>query len=563
MTVANLLELLEQRQIQIQAVQGDLVVRAARGSLDAGLAESLRQKKGELLVELHRRQQRAPASATARYRTIAAGPDIRITPDLLTLVSLSQEAIDAVVATVAGGAANVQDIYPLAPLQEGILFHHLMEQAGDAYLLFNLLGFASKARLERFLSALQRVIDRHDILRTGIAWEGLEQPVQVVRRQVKLPVELIELDGAQGDIARQLEARYNPAHYRLDVRQAPLLRCHVARDEANGRWILHVLAHHLVSDHRTLELILEEVWAIERGQLERLPTPVPFRKFVAQARMRGSPHEQAAFFKQMLGDIDEPTAPFGILDVRGNAREATEARQMLAPELAGAIRRQVRKLGVSAASLMHLAWALVLARTTGRQDVVFGTVLFGRMQAGAQANRVLGMFINTLPVRIRVDEQGVGQSLKSIHALLVQLLRYEHASLTVAQRSSAVPAQTPLFTSLLNYRYTSQDPGAGAIHPGEGIELLGGRESTHYPVSVDIDDLGPGFHGEGPNSAFLGGAAPMRFHGQGCSASGASAGAGAGSVDQATGCPVRGGAATVAASVEQGRAHGGGRGLHP
>ncbi|WP_122793260.1 non-ribosomal peptide synthetase, partial [Burkholderia pseudomallei] len=129
--------------------------------------------------------------------------------------------------------------------------------------------------------------------------------------------------------------------------------------------------------------------------------------------------------------------------------------------------------------------------TTGRQDVVFGTVLFGRMQGGAQSDRSLGLFINTLPVRMRVAQTGVEASVKETHAQLAELMRHEHAPLVLAQRCSGVPAQTPLFTSLLNYRYSK--PKVAAAHIADGVELLDGHERTNYPVSVDIDDHGDDF----------------------------------------------------------------------
>ncbi|TBW45323.1 hypothetical protein EZI54_23510, partial [Marinobacter halodurans] len=153
-----------------------------------------------------------------------------ITPSMLPLVELPQEALDGIVAAVDGGAVNVQDIYPLAPLQEGVLYHHLLTEVGDPYLGYSLLAFDSRERLDAFLSALQAVISRHDILRTGVQWEGLPEPVQVVWREAELPVEEVALDPQAGSIEEQLKARFDPREYRLDIRRAPLLAAKVAED---------------------------------------------------------------------------------------------------------------------------------------------------------------------------------------------------------------------------------------------------------------------------------------------------------------------------------------------
>ncbi|VBZ79581.1 non-ribosomal peptide synthase [Burkholderia pseudomallei] len=417
---------------------------------------------------------------------LIADGDEHITPAQLTLVALSQESIDALMTKVEGGAANVQDIYPLAPLQEGILFHHLMSGESDPYVLSGVLAFRGREVMERFVSALQQMIDRHDILRTGFFWEGLEQPVQVVQRRATLPVSVVELDAREGDIVRQLEARFDSRGYRMDVSRAPLMHVHAACDGEHERWVARVLFHHLSIDHTTLERVIEEARAIGQGRAEDLPRPVPFRNFVAQARLGVSEADHEAYFRAKLGDIDEPTAPFGLLSVQGDGREIAEAARTLKPELSGALRGHARRLGVSAASMMHVAWGLVLSRTTGRQDVVFGTVLFGRMQGGAQSDRALGLFINTLPVRMRVAQTGVEASVKETHAQLAELMRHEHAPLVLAQRCSGVPAQTPLFTSLLNYRYSK--PKVAAAHIADGVELLDGHERTSYPLSMTVDD---------------------------------------------------------------------------
>ena len=419
-----------------------------------------------------------------------------ITPQLLPLVTLTQDEIDSAVATVSGGVANVQDIYPLAPLQHGILFHHLAHAAGDTYLLQHLLAFDARDRMDRFLGALQSVIDRHDVLRTGFAWQGLPQPVQVVWRRAPLLIEEIALDGP--DVATQLCERFDPRHTRLALTQAPLLRAHVAHDAEHDRWLLCLLQHHVIGDHTTLELLIEEVQAQLTSQQHRLPPPLPFRNFIARSQHGPTSEQHDAFFQEMLADIDEPTAPFGVLDVQGDGFDINEARLPLEASLAKQLRQHARRLGVSAASLFHLAWALVLARTSGRNDVVFASALFGRLQGTEGVHRMLGMFLNTLPIRLSVHRCGVEEAVRATHERLAQLLHHEHAPLARAQRASGVPAPTPLFTSLLNYRY--QGGSAVLYHDAAaheaawaGMNVLHAREQTNYPIAVSVNDEGEGF----------------------------------------------------------------------
>ncbi|MEI9426059.1 condensation domain-containing protein, partial [Mesorhizobium sp. Cs1299R1N1] len=172
-----------------------------------------------------------------------------ITPEMLPLIELSQQEIDRVVATVPGGLGNIQDIYGLSPLQDGILFHHLLATRGDPYLLVSQMAFAERSLLERYLGAVQQVVDRHDILRTAFVWERLSNPAQVVWRRAPLEVSEVELDEDDSPAHEQLKRRFDPRHYRVDLGRAPLLRFVIAREPGSGRWLLLELLHHLIGDH--------------------------------------------------------------------------------------------------------------------------------------------------------------------------------------------------------------------------------------------------------------------------------------------------------------------------
>jgi amino acid adenylation domain-containing protein len=257
-----------------------------------------------------------------------------------------------------------------------------------------------------------------------------------------------------------------------------------------------LLFHHMALDHAALEVVKHEIQSCLLGEAEALAAsvPVPYRNYVAQARLGVSQADHETFFRDMLGDIDQPTLPFGLQDVQGDGRHIKEASLALAPQLNLRLRTHARQRGVSAASLVHLAWGQVLGTVSSKRDVVFGTVLMGRMQAGEGADRALGMFINTLPLRVDVGAITVVQGLKATHERLTALLGHEHAPLVLAQRCSGVCAPMPLFSALLNYRHSAVGSvSEQAVQAWTGIHTLSSEERTNYPLILNVDDLGTGF----------------------------------------------------------------------
>ncbi|KAG0214379.1 hypothetical protein BGX28_002196, partial [Mortierella sp. GBA30] len=415
-------------------------------------------------------------------------PDTRcITPDMLPLIDLNRMDIDHIVNRVPGGEANIQDIYALSPLQDGILFHHLMANGGDPYLLYTSMAFNDKASLDRYLASVQQIVNRHDILRTSFICEKLSTPAQVVWRDAPLSITDLTLDPANGPVAQQLKLMFDPRRHRVDLSKAPLLRFITAQD-CDGCWILVRLLHHLIGDHSTLETIEDEIQAFSEGRGDTLPPAHHYRNLIAQARLGMSDALHERFFKDMLGDMDTPSLPFGIADVHGDGLEATESYRMLSQNLNDRLRSQARRQGVSVASLCHTAWAMVVARTSSQACAVFGTVLFGRMQAATSSDRAMGLFINTLPIRVDLDKDSVEESVRVTHARLAALLEHENASLALAQRCSGVPVGAPLFSSMLNYRHNSTDEaGAAGVY---GAKFLESQERTNYPISLSVEEYG-------------------------------------------------------------------------
>jgi amino acid adenylation domain-containing protein len=411
---------------------------------------------------------------------------------MLTLVELSAEQIDRIVRSVPGGARNTQDIYPLAPLQEGILFHHMVDRRGDTYVLLGLLELQSRERLNAFVAALQWVIDRHDVLRTAILWEGLPAPLQVVYRRASLPVEELKLDPVRDPVG-QLKDRMRPELQVLDPRKAPLLRLQVASDPKSPVWYALLQVHHLACDAQSLGIVVAEVKACLEGRGRELPEPMQYRWHVAQTLADERANDAETFFRTRLAEIDEPTAPFGLLDVHGHGSRIVEARRELDTSLVERLRHQARRQRVTMAALFHAAWGLVVSLTSGRDTVVFGTVLFGRLRMSGGSSQRVGMFLNTLPMRLRLGSATTRELVTEAHRELLALLSYEQASLAVAQRGSSIVGSAPLFTSLLNYRHGSQNAEGGWTLSGLGIRELASGVWTNYPLTLSVDDLGDRF----------------------------------------------------------------------
>jgi amino acid adenylation domain-containing protein/non-ribosomal peptide synthase protein (TIGR01720 family) len=416
------------------------------------------------------------------------------TPSDLRRVRLAQPVIDALAAQAAADGdaprnKNIEDVYPLSPLQQGLLFHTMMSARRDTYVVqleWSLVGPLDAAALAR---AWQAVVDRHAILRSAVAWEKLDAPLQVVRRAARVPFEQLDLRGLPeaeqaARIARHLEEDRRRG---FNVTRAPLLRVTLLRlrdDEHRHLWTMH----HLALDGWSLPLIAREVFAHYEAFVAdrelRLSRPRAYGDYIdwlgTQDRSRAE-----AFWRSQLHDVTAPT-PLGVdRPAAGGEERFGEVRRALSEDDSAALTAFARRHRLTVSTLVQGAWALLLSRYSGERDVVFGATVSGRSAPLAGIDSMVGLFINTLPVRVSVPAGDTALAwLGALQQRQAELRDFEHTPLLEAQAQSAVPRGTPLFESLVVFENYPMDDALARGHAGVAVTAARAFETPAYPLTV-------------------------------------------------------------------------------
>ncbi len=421
-------------------------------------------------------------------------PDSFRQPNSFEVRRADMQRVEQLVDTMPDGMANVQDMYPLTSVQHGILFHHIENEGHDTYVLSILFSAQSRSQIDLLAAQLKTVINRHDVLRTGVVWERVSQPLQVVYRHVELPIHEVPLRPDQNPI-EQLREQARSGRHRFDLQRPPLMRLWVAHQQQESQWHAVFQIHHMVCDHLSLIEILTEVAACLEGRGQMLPTSIPFKNYVSRTLLQTGRSDAEAFFRAKLEGIDSTTAPFGIADARVDGSTIQEHRTNLDPAVAERVRTQAKRYRISPGRLFHSAWSLVVAHTSGRDDVVFGTVLLATEQRTRSAgDRVLlGPCINTLPFRLSLRGFSAATLVEKASRELSELLAYDTVPLAVAQGCSGIRNGSPLFTTLFNFRRGDSQYRVN-IADEVGIQVLGMTGSrTGYPITMSVNDFGDGF----------------------------------------------------------------------
>ncbi|MGE6737362.1 condensation domain-containing protein, partial [Streptomyces sp. NPDC059900] len=401
------------------------------------------------------------------------------TPSDFPLVVLGQSQVEELEAAVSG----LVEVLPVSPLQEGLLFHALFDRQGtDVYVEQLVLDLEGRLDAGVLRASWQAVLDRHGSLRAGFRQvPGIEQPVQVIAEGVQLPWHVEDLTE---DPERAEELALAERVRGFDVAEPPLIRVLLIRLGA-GRYCMVITLHHILLDGWSLPILLREVWAAYAagGSGAGLPAVTPYREYLGWLARQDKDAARAAW-TQALAGADEPTL---VAPATPDSTPSPTDQLTFAPtaKLTGALRELARRYGVTLNTVIQAAWALVAGALTGRRDVVFGATVAGRPAELPGMEDMLGLFINTIPVRVRFDPaRTVAELLADLQAEQSALLDHQHLGLTEIQRLAGPGAGFDTLLAFENYR-------AGESGPPQPLRLTGTgvRESTHFALTLGVDPI--------------------------------------------------------------------------
>ena len=412
------------------------------------------------------------------------------TPSDFPLARLSQKQLDVLVGSQK---RDIEAIYPLSPLQQGLLFHTLYAPEGGDYV--NQLRFTLQGDLDEMvvLEAWRRVIARHAILRTAFVWEGLEEPHQVVSRQVELPQSHLDWRAMSSQEQEMQLQRYlqQDRERNFELATAPLLRLTLIR-LAEQRYECLWTHHHILLDGWSMPMVLNAFFAsyaeIMQGQTGSRTGPRPYQEYIAWLQRQDGRQAEIFWRKTLRGfrhssSLSIESAP----DQQGSKEHSyREQSVLLTREQTAALQHLARQEHLTLNTLLQGAWALLLACLSGQRDLVFGTVVSGRPAELPGVEQMVGLFINTVPLRVRLrPEQSLLSWLHELQEQQSQQRQYEYSSLAQVQSWSEMPAGTALFETLFVYEnYPVQPQGQEGVEGQIRIEAMHAVEQTHYPLSL-------------------------------------------------------------------------------
>ncbi len=391
-------------------------------------------------------------------------------------------------------AENIEDIYELTPVQKGMLFHSLYERESSLYFFHVPMGLHGNLNVKAFEEAWQRIVDRHAIWRTGFYWEDIDNPLQVVYKNVKISLKQYDWRGIeQAEQEERLQSfMESDRKFYFDFSQPCLARLTLIRladDYYEFIWSFH----HIITDGWSSAIILDELLqtyeALCEGKEIRFSPNRPFRDYIDWLQEQDI-EKTEIFWREQLAGIKAPTP---LIHIENKQLTLTEERYdqekfKLSKERTKALLSFIAKNRLTLAALINGIWSILISRYTCRSNIVYGCTVTGRPVDLAEVESMVGVFINTLPMNLKINtEQDLLSWLQAIQSKLVELRHHEYTSLTQIQGWSEVPRNLPLFESFI---VVENVPTGKSVLGWEGnLEIItdkGEYFRTNYPLNLVI-----------------------------------------------------------------------------
>ncbi|MGW2089160.1 amino acid adenylation domain-containing protein [Streptomyces sp. NPDC001880] len=408
-----------------------------------------------------------------------------LTPSDLPLVEVGQQELEVWEKAHHG----LSDVWPLTPLQSGLLFHAMLaDSAFDAYTMQLAFQLGGPVDADRLRAAGQALIDRYPNLRVAFVPDTTGGHVQLVVDDVELPWDVVDMTTLADDAARERayeELLAQDLRTNFDPARPPLLRMTLVRfDDQVSHLVL--TAHHVLFDGWSLPVLLQDLLRLyaSYGDAAELPEPRAFRDFLTWLSEQDQAASAQAWARELEG-VDEPTLLAPAQPAHGDRAGTGQLSVPLTADDAQTLARRAAELGVTINTLVQGSWALTLAGLTGRQDVVFGATVSGRPPALSGADSMVGLFINTVPVRVRcAPGQSLAEVFTGLQSRQAALLDHHHYGLTAIHRDSGLSI---LFDTMIAFEsYPVDQEGLGDAGAASDIAVTGIRpySGTHYPLTV-------------------------------------------------------------------------------
>ncbi|MFJ8593552.1 non-ribosomal peptide synthase/polyketide synthase [Streptomyces sp. NPDC093598] len=463
----------------------DVVARVEDGELEVTWHYSRHLHREETVGHLAAGMLRALEEVVAHCADPGAGGR---TPSDFPLVRIDQAAVDRVV----GDGRGVEDLYPLTPMQAGMLFHSLMDPDSRTYVNQVQLVLSGVGDPHALAEAWQRTVDANAMLRTRPVWQETAEPLQAVCRRAPVPVTQHDWSGwsaqrCEAELARLVDEDRQAG---LDLETAPLMRLALIRlspERVRMLWTFHHLLLDGWSAAQVFDEVCERYAALTAGRRPQVPDRAPFSDYLGWLARQDTERAEAYWREALAGfpvatELPRDRRP----EEAHRSSSSGSVRVTLDAEVSARLRRTAQEAGLTVNTVLQGAWALLLSRYGGGDDVVFGTTVSGRPADLPGVTSMVGVFINTLPTRARIDgRRRLPDWLGDLQAAQSESRRHDFVSLAQLQTWSEVPGGTPLFDSIVVFENYPFDADALA-RLGLAMEQERDVEPTNYPLSVVV-----------------------------------------------------------------------------